>query len=244
MNQDLYLARKELIKSLNLPASKADLKKLQRRQRTKLLIWEISLGSLFFIKRTVDIVASGLGMLVFSPVFLGLMILIVLEDGWPVFYSQPRVGQNGHVFRFYKFRSMVRDADKIKEKLKEQNESEDGVIFKMKNDPRITRIGRFIRRYSLDELPQLFNVFIGDMSLVGPRPPIPSEVAQYSLEDRKRLHVKPGITCIWQVSGRSDIPFKEQVQLDVQYIRNQGIWNDIKLLLQTIPAVLLGKGAY
>lgn len=244
MNQDLFLARKELINSMNLPASSADLKKLRRKQRTKLLIWEMSLRSLFFIKRAFDIVASGIGMLVLSPVFLTLIILIVLEDGWPVFYSQSRVGQNGHVFKFYKFRSMVRNADKIKAELMEQNESGDGVIFKMKNDPRITRIGRFIRRYSLDELPQLFNVFIGDMSLVGPRPPIPSEVAEYTLEDRKRLHVKPGITCIWQVSGRSDIPFKEQVQLDVKYIRNQGIWNDFKLLLQTIPAVLLGKGAY
>ncbi|MDF3128259.1 sugar transferase [Kiritimatiellaeota bacterium B1221] len=244
MNQDLYLARKELINSLDLPASKMDLKKLQRRQRTKLLIWEMSLRSLYVIKRTVDVLAASLGMLVLSPVFLILILCIVIEDGWPVFYSQPRVGQNGRVFRFYKFRSMVRNADKIKEELMTQNESGDGVIFKMKNDPRITRIGRFIRRYSLDELPQLFNVLTGDMSLVGPRPPIPSEVAEYSLEDRKRLHVKPGITCIWQVSGRSDIPFKEQVQLDVQYIRTQGFWNDIKLLLKTIPAVLLGKGAY
>jgi lipopolysaccharide/colanic/teichoic acid biosynthesis glycosyltransferase len=114
----------------------------------------------------------------------------------------------------------------------------------MKQDPRITRIGRFIRRYSLDELPQLFNVLIGDMSLVGPRPPIPAEVAQYTLAERKRLHIKPGITCIWQVSGRSDIPFKEQVELDVRYIRNQGLWQDVMLLLKTVPAVLLGKGAY
>jgi lipopolysaccharide/colanic/teichoic acid biosynthesis glycosyltransferase len=244
MNPNVYLARMELLKTLDLPVSKADVKRFQRRQRYKLLIWEMSMGSLFFVKRVVDVVASGLGMLVLSPVFLGLIVAIIIEDGWPVFYSQNRVGQNGRVFRFYKFRSMVRNADKIKEQLKEQNESGDGVIFKMKHDPRVTKIGRFIRRYSLDELPQLFNVFIGDMSLVGPRPPIPSEVAEYTLEERKRLHVKPGITCIWQVSGRSDIPFKEQVQLDVQYIRSQGIWNDFLLLLKTIPAVLLGKGAY
>lgn len=244
MNADVFSARQELIRNLNLPVSKADVRRFQRRQRVKLMIWEWSMGSLFFVKRVVDVVASGAGMLVLSPVFLGLMAAIMLEDGWPVFYSQNRVGQNGRVFRFYKFRSMVRNADKIKEQLKEQNESGDGVIFKMKRDPRVTRIGRFIRRYSLDELPQLFNVFIGDMSLVGPRPPIPAEVAEYTLEDRKRLHVKPGITCIWQVSGRSDIPFKEQVQLDVQYIRSQGIWNDFVLLLKTIPAVLLGKGAY
>ena len=244
MNHDVYLARQEIFRTLDLPMSKADLKRFQRRQRIKLLVWEISLGSLFVVKRVVDVVASGLGMLVLSPVFLGLMLAIYLEDGWPVFYSQSRVGLHGRVFQFYKFRSMVRNADKLKEKLQEQNESADGVIFKMKADPRVTKIGRFIRRYSLDELPQLFNVFMGDMSLVGPRPPIPSELAAYTLEDRKRLHVKPGITCIWQVSGRSDIPFKEQVQLDVKYIRSQGIWNDLKLLLQTIPAVLLGKGAY
>lgn len=244
MNPNVYSARQELLKQLDLPMSKADVKRFQRKQRMKLLIWELSMGSLFFVKRVVDVVASGLGMLVLSPVFIGLIVAIILEDGWPVFYSQNRVGQNGRVFRFYKFRSMVRNADKIKEQLKEQNESGDGVIFKMKHDPRVTKIGRFIRRYSLDELPQLFNVFIGDMSLVGPRPPIPLEVAEYTLEERKRLHVKPGITCIWQVSGRSDIPFKEQVQLDVQYIRSQGIWNDFLLLLKTIPAVLLGKGAY
>ena len=244
MNPNVYSARQELLKGLDLPVSKADVKRFQRRQRLKLMIWELSMGSLFFIKRSVDILASGLGMLVLSPVYFGLIAAIIIEDGWPVFYSQDRVGQNGRVFRFYKFRSMVRNADKIKEQLKEQNESGDGVIFKMKHDPRVTKIGRFIRRYSLDELPQLFNVFIGDMSLVGPRPPIPAEVAEYTLEERKRLHVKPGITCIWQVSGRSDIPFKEQVQLDVQYIRSQGIWNDFLLLLKTIPAVLLGKGAY
>lgn len=244
MNPNVYAARQELLKSLNLPVSKADVRRIQRKQRIKLLIWELSIGSLFFVKRAVDVVASGIGMLILSPVFLGLMIAIMIEDGWPVFYSQNRVGLNGRVFRFYKFRSMVRNADKIKEQLQTQNESGDGVIFKMKHDPRVTKIGRFIRRYSLDELPQLFNVFIGDMSLVGPRPPIPSEVAEYTLAERKRLHVKPGITCIWQVSGRSDIPFKEQVQLDVQYIRSQGIWNDFLLLLKTIPAVLLGKGAY
>jgi len=244
MNADLYLARQELIRKLDLPVSRADLRRLQRRQRLKLLIWELNMGSLFLIKRVIDVVASGFGILFLSPVFLGLMAAIMIEDGWPVFYSQNRVGQNGRVFRFFKFRSMVRNADKIKEQLLARNESGDGVIFKMKRDPRVTRIGRFIRRYSLDELPQLWNVFIGDMSLVGPRPPIPAEVAEYTLEDRKRLHVKPGITCIWQVSGRSDIPFKEQVQLDVQYIRSQGVWNDLKLLLQTIPAVLLGKGAY
>jgi lipopolysaccharide/colanic/teichoic acid biosynthesis glycosyltransferase len=139
---------------------------------------------------------------------------------------------------------MVMNADKMKDALLEQNESKDGVIFKMKDDPRITKTGKFIRKFSIDELPQLFNVFLGDMSLVGPRPAVPREVREYSLDERKRLHVIPGITGIWQVSGRSDIPFNEQVLLDMQYIRSQSIWNDIIILLKTIPAVVTGKGAY
>jgi lipopolysaccharide/colanic/teichoic acid biosynthesis glycosyltransferase len=125
-----------------------------------------------------------------------------------------------------------------------KNESKDGVIFKMKDDPRITKVGRFLRRTSLDELPQLWNVFIGDMSLVGPRPPVPSEVAEYTLEDRKRLDVIPGITCLWQIKGRSEIPFNEQVQLDKEYILAPGIWKDLVILFKTIPAILSGKGAY
>ena len=126
----------------------------------------------------------------------------------------------------------------------EQNESKDGVIFKMKNDPRVTPIGKFIRRFSIDELPQLINVLKGDMSLVGPRPPLPREVAEYTLEDRKRLHVRPGITCLWQIKGRSEIPFRQQVQLDLEYIRSQGLKNDLIILLKTIPAVISGRGAY
>lgn len=244
MNDSVYRARLEVFASNDLPVSKADVKRLRRRQRLKLLIWELSLGSLFALKRALDFFAALAGIIVLSPVFLGLIAAVAIEDGWPVFFAQNRVGKNGRVFRFYKFRSMVRNAEEIKKQLMEQNESEDGVIFKMKRDPRITRVGWFIRRYSLDELPQLFNVLIGDMSLVGPRPPIPDEVAQYTLRERKRLHVKPGITCIWQVSGRSDIPFNEQVELDVQYIRSQGLKNDLILLLKTVPAVLLGKGAY
>jgi lipopolysaccharide/colanic/teichoic acid biosynthesis glycosyltransferase len=132
----------------------------------------------------------------------------------------------------------------MKDQLLEQNESKGGVIFKMKNDPRVTPIGRFIRRFSIDELPQLINVLKGDMSLVGPRPPLPREVMEYTLEDRKRLHVKPGITCLWQIKGRSEIPFQEQVQLDLEYIRSQGLKNDLIILLKTIPAVLSGRGAY
>ena len=139
---------------------------------------------------------------------------------------------------------MVVDADKLIEKLQKENESSDGVIFKMKTDPRITKTGRFIRKFSIDELPQIFNVMVGDMSLVGPRPALPSEVEKYTLEQRKRLHVLPGITCIWQVSGRSDIPFTGQVQLDIQYIQSTSIWQDLVILAKTIPAVLSGKGAY
>jgi lipopolysaccharide/colanic/teichoic acid biosynthesis glycosyltransferase len=135
-------------------------------------------------------------------------------------------------------------ADKMKDQLIQQNESKDGVIFKMKNDPRITRVGKYLRRFSIDEAPQILNVFLGDLSIVGPRPPLPREVALYSLEDRKRLHVKPGLTCFWQIQGRSDIPFKDQVRLDLQYISSQSIWMDLWIIIKTVPAVLLGKGAY
>ena len=144
----------------------------------------------------------------------------------------------------YKFRSMRIDAEARRAALEPSNESPDGVIFKMRNDPRITRVGRFLRRYSLDELPQLWNVLKGDMSLVGPRPPLPEEVAKYTLEDRKRLDVIPGITGTWQVSGRSEIPFKEQVRLDKAYILAPGIRKDVAILLRTVPAIIGGRGAY
>ncbi len=189
-------------------------------------------------------VGSLLLIIILSPVFLVTAILIYLSDPGPIFYVADRVGLNGAYFGFIKFRSMYVNADRFKDDLLEQNESAGGVIFKMKKDPRVTRVGRFIRRFSIDELPQLINVLKGDMSLVGPRPPLPQEVLQYTLEDRKRLHVKPGITCLWQIKGRSDIPFQQQVQLDMQYIRSQGIKNDIIILLKTIPAVISGKGAY
>jgi lipopolysaccharide/colanic/teichoic acid biosynthesis glycosyltransferase len=143
----------------------------------------------------------------------------------------------------YKFRSMIVNADKMKDTLLDQNES-GGVIFKMKRDPRITRVGRVIRKLSIDELPQLLNVLKGDMSLVGPRPPVPREVAEYELSDRRRLDMVPGLTCLWQVAGRSDIDFEGQVRLDVQYLESQSLKGDIILLLKTIPAVLSGRGAY
>jgi lipopolysaccharide/colanic/teichoic acid biosynthesis glycosyltransferase len=178
------------------------------------------------------------------PLFAAIMLLIYLSSPGPVFYKQTRVGRWGKLFTMWKFRSMYCDADERLKEIMAQNEMTGGVIFKMKNDPRIIPIGRFIRKASIDELPQLWNVFKGDMSLVGPRPALPAEVNQYSLQDRQRLEVIPGITCIWQVSGRSDIPFPQQVQLDVEYIQSQSLLLDLKLLLKTIPAVLLSRGAY
>ncbi|MBM4152499.1 MAG: sugar transferase [Kiritimatiellaceae bacterium] len=234
----------ELFKTLELPVSQADVRRLRRRQARKLLVWEAGLRSLFVIKRLLDILGALAGLILLMPLFLVVGLAIVLEDGWPIFFAQKRVGQYGRLFKFYKFRSMMNHAEKLKEQLMMQNESGDGVIFKMKKDPRITRTGRFIRRFSIDEMPQFWNVLIGDLALVGPRPPVPREVAEYTLEERKRLHAKPGLTCLWQIQGRSEIPFKEQVRLDLQYIHSQSIWKDIVIMLKTVPAVLLGRGAY
>jgi len=210
----------------------------------KIAFWEITVMLSRFLKRAFDVVVSLVLLLLLSPLFIFTAVAIYLESPGVVFFKQVRVGKNGVFFDFFKFRSMVINAEQLKDKIIAENESGDGVIFKMKKDPRITRVGAFIRKFSIDELPQLFNVFKGDMSLVGPRPPLPREVAEYTLNDRKRLHVTPGITCIWQVSGRSDIPFKEQVELDKQYIKSKSIWKDIVILIKTIPAVLTGKGAY
>jgi lipopolysaccharide/colanic/teichoic acid biosynthesis glycosyltransferase len=191
-----------------------------------------------------DLVLSGLALVVGFPVFALLALVIYLDDPGPVLYVQQRVGKDGRLFPFYKFRSMRVNADALKDQLMAANESADRVIFKMKNDPRVTRVGKYLRRFSLDEAPQVLNVFLGDLSIVGPRPPVPKEVAQYTLEERKRLHVKPGLTCFWQIQGRSDIPFKDQVKLDLQYIASRSLWLDLWITLKTIPAVLLGKGAY
>ncbi|MGO8879502.1 MAG: sugar transferase [Desulfomonilaceae bacterium] len=195
------------------------------------------------LKRLMDIVGSSVGLILLSPVFAITALLIKLEDGGPVFFASDRAGKWGRKFRMFKFRSMILNAEKMKQDLLQQNET-GGVIFKMKRDPRITRVGRVIRKLSIDELPQLYNVFKGDMSLVGPRPHPPKEVELYTLTDRRRLEVIPGLTCFWQVSGRSDVSFENQVGLDVQYIESQSLWGDIKLLLKTIPAVISGRGAY
>ena len=177
-----------------------------------------------FLKRLIDIVGSGLGILILIPVFLIIGILIKLEDPkGSVFFSQKRNGLNGKEFNMYKFRSMVHNAEDLLESLMSKNEM-DGPVFKIKDDPRITKIGKFIRKTSLDELPQLFNVLKGDMSLVGPRPPIPREVIQYNKYQYQRLLVKPGITCYWQISGRNNIDFDEWVELDLKYIKERNLF--------------------
>ncbi len=232
----------------------ADLEQLRRelsarrrpgtRRSLRLKAWRFTVHASYAAKRVMDIFGSLLGMILLSPVFLGIAVAVKLSSPGPVIFSQIRVGRYGRHFKFYKFRSMRPDAEARKAALMDKNESADGVIFKMKDDPRITKVGRILRRTSMDELPQLWNVFIGDMSLVGPRPPVPSEVQEYTLEDRKRLDVIPGITCLWQIKGRSDIPFNEQVQLDKEYILEPSIWKDIVILFKTVPAILGGKGAY
>lgn len=217
--------------------------KLWLRFMIKKNAWVVVLEGSRALKRLIDIVGSAFGLIALSPVFGITALLIKLEDGGPIFFSQQRVGKWGKRFQMYKFRSMIVNADRLKSELMDQNEA-GGVIFKMKRDPRITRVGRVIRKLSIDELPQLYNVLKGEMSLVGPRPSLPEEVAEYTLSDRRRLEAIPGLTCLWQVSGRSDINFEGQVRLDVQYLESQTFWGDIVLLLKTIPAVLMGRGAY
>ena len=214
------------------------------RAERRMWAWRTTVRLSYVFKRLFDIIFSFLALILLSPPFLILAILIKATSRGPVFFVQTRVGRYGRYFSFYKFRSMYADAEKRKAALLAQNQSADGVIFKMKKDPRITPIGRFIRKTSIDELPQFLNVLFGDMSLVGPRPPVPSEVSQYTLEDRKRLMIKPGLTCLWQVSGRSDIPFKQQVSLDKEYIRSRSLWKDLVILFRTVPAILSGRGAY
>ena len=192
----------------------------------------------FVIKRVIDIVLAAIGLLVFSPIMLIVVIAIKLEDfKGPVLFSQERVGKLGEIFKIYKFRSMYVDAEQRLQELQHLNE-QTGPVFKIKDDPRITKVGKFIRKTSLDELPQLVNVLRGEMSIVGPRPALPREVKQYNAYQKQRLLVKPGITCIWQVSGRNNIGFDEWVELDLEYIKNQSLGLDIKLILQTIPALL------
>lgn len=195
------------------------------------------------MKRAADIVGSLAFLIVFSPLYLALALLVKIESRGPVIFSQTRVGRFGKTLEMHKFRSMRLDAEAEFGKLLAQNQHAEGVTFKIKNDPRITRVGKWLRRFSLDELPQFYDVLKGDMSLVGPRPPTPREVLHYSPADRRRLAVKPGLTCFWQVGGRSNIDFSGQVKLDVQYIETAGFLVDIKLLLRTVRAVVGGNGA-
>jgi len=195
-------------------------------------------------KRILDLTVAIPVLIALSPLLALVALLIKLSDFGPVFFVQTRVGERGRRFQCIKFRSMVPDAERLKGQLLHQNQHADNRTFKMYRDPRITWIGRIIRKTSIDELPQLWNVVRGDMSLVGPRPPVPTEVNLYSAEDCRRLDVRPGITCIWQVSGRGNLPFAEQVRLDLEYIENRNLLLDLKLLLRTIPAVISGRGAY
>jgi exopolysaccharide biosynthesis polyprenyl glycosylphosphotransferase len=194
------------------------------------------------LKRFLDIVFSALALIVLAPLFLAVAIAVKLDSPGPIFYSSERIGKKGRVFRCTKFRTMIRDAEKRRVDVMHMNER-DSVLFKISNDPRITKVGRFLRKYSLDELPQFINVLIGDMSIVGPRPPIASEVKEYKLSHLRRLDVTPGITGLWQVQARQDPSFDNYISLDVTYIENWSIWLDLKIIMRTIGVVFAGTGS-
>lgn len=193
-------------------------------------------------KRALDIMASTLGLIILSPILLVVAILIKLESKGPAIFSQKRIGLNKKEFKMYKFRSMVQNAEELKEKLAKENEMS-GPMFKMKNDPRVTKVGRFIRKTSIDELPQLINVLKGEMSLVGPRPSLPKEVSKFEPWMLRRLQVKPGLTCYWQVSGRNNIDFEDWMKLDLQYVNDRSFWLDLKLIFKTAGVLFGDKNA-
>lgn len=199
-------------------------------------IYEIS-------KRGIDIIGAGSGLLLLSPIIAIVACAVKFTSKGPIFFSQKRVGKNGKVFKMYKFRSMVVNAEELKEKLSHKNEMS-GPMFKMKDDPRVTKVGKFIRRTSLDELPQLWNVLKGDMSLVGPRPSLPKEVKQFEKWMFRRLTVKPGLTCYWQVSGRNNIDFEDWMKLDISYVEDRNLWIDIKLIFKTVFVLFGDKNAH
>ena len=217
---------------------------INRATRIKNSLWKIRFLLRRLLKRIFDISIALATVVALSPILLIVSILIKRDSRGDILFSQERIGLCGKPFKMWKFRSMVSDAEDKRKALEANNEMTSGVLFKIKDDPRITKVGRFLRKTSIDELPQLFNVLKGDMSLVGPRPPLPDEVRDYQRSDCRRLEALPGITCIWQVSGRSNIPFDQQVELDINYIRNQSLGLDLVLLLKTIPAVLFARGAY
>lgn len=194
-------------------------------------------------KRTIDIIGAGLGLILLSPIIVVVACAVKFTSKGPVFFSQKRVGKNGELFEMYKFRSMVVNAEELKENLEEQNEMS-GPMFKIKDDPRITKVGKFIRKTSIDELPQLWNILKGDMSLVGPRPSLPKEVEQFDNWMFKRLSVRPGLTCYWQVSGRNNIDFEDWMKLDVKYVEERNFWIDIKLIFKTVFVLFGDKNAH
>ena len=215
------------------------------RARRVHLAWWWATRKFGMVKRALDVLLVLAALVALLPLFALVALAIWLHDRGPVLFWQERVGLNGKIFKFPKFRSMCVNAEAVRAALMAKNEhGSEGVTFKMKRDPRITPIGRLIRRTSIDELPQLWCVLCGDMSLVGPRPPLVGEVARYNLLERQRLSVTPGLTCIWQVSGRSEIPFPQQVRMDIEYIQHRSLAADVKLLARTVPAVVRGRGAY
>jgi len=195
------------------------------------------------VKRMFDFTVASCMLIPSAFVMIPVACIIKATDRGPIFFKQVRVGKGGRLFYCYKFRSMCVDAEEKKRELMHLNEAS-GPVFKIKADPRVTRIGTFIRKYSIDELPQFFNVIKGDMSIVGPRPPIPSEVEQYGDHERQRLAIHPGITCLWQIGGRSNVTFARWVELDIEYIETMSFWKDISIILKTIPAVLKSSGAH
>ena len=194
-------------------------------------------------KRIIDIIGAGLGLILLSPIIAIVACAVKVTSKGPIFFSQKRVGKNGELFEMYKFRSMVVNAEELKENLEDQNEMS-GPMFKIKDDPRVTKVGKFIRKTSIDELPQLWNILKGDMSLVGPRPSLPNEVEQFDNWMFKRLSVRPGLTCYWQVSGRNNIDFEDWMKLDVKYVEERNIWIDIKLIFKTIFVLFGDKNAH
>ena len=220
------------------------LRRWKKRTQVKIKIWKFTVWFLECFKRIFDFSIALTVLIVLFPLLFLITVLIKMEDGGPIFFRQPRVGKYGRIFFIVKFRSMAPNAEQELEGVLAQNVHGKGVTFKIKDDPRMTRVGRWMRRFSFDEFPQLFNVLSGDMSLVGPRPPVIPEVAKYKAFHLRRLIIKPGITCFWQISGRSNIDFEGQVRLDLKYIHSQSFLTDLKILIQTIPAVIFGKGAY
>jgi lipopolysaccharide/colanic/teichoic acid biosynthesis glycosyltransferase len=225
-----------------LPSVKLPTRSL-RRAYTRAYLSLLALGPA--VRRAIDVCTTGLGLLVLSPLLTLVAVAIRIDSKGPLFFAQERIGEHGRRFKMWKFRTMVVNADALKDQLAKQcATATDGVRFKMVRDPRVTRVGAVLRKFSIDELPQLFNVLRGDMTLLGPRPAIWREVARYDKRALRRLEVKPGLTCLWQVSGRSDLSFAQQVELDLEYVDRVQPKDELRIVLQTVPAVLTGRGAY